>query len=283
MPHDPIYALLHLDVSQSTPHTPWWMLSPITWEAILRITWAGLMGAIVGLERQLKQQSAGLRTHMLVAMGAAVFMILSLYPLTPLGADPAESFKQDPARIAAQIVTGIGFIGGGAVLRSGSSIKGVTTAASLWLMGAVGMVAGNGGFFLSLCISLLGLLILRGVGDLETRYNLKASTSGLVQELVIQLPDLSANEFQSWFETTFSDLILEKSLSWVTPNTHDTTLDHQAHTHHPDIQPATARTELRYLVLPPVPRRRAVSYWREHFRAYPEIYQLSIRWIEADT
>jgi uncharacterized membrane protein YhiD involved in acid resistance len=252
------------------------MLSPITLEAILRITWAGLMGAIVGLERQLKQQSAGLRTHMLVAMGAAVFMILSLYPLTPLGDSSGEVFKQDPARIAAQIVTGIGFIGGGAVLRSGSSIKGVTTAASLWLMGAVGMVAGNGGFFLSLCVSLLGLLILRGVGDLETRYNLKASTSGLVQELVIQLPDISANDFQSWFETTFSDLILEKSLSWVTPKPHEAP-------HHPDIQPAMARTELRYLVLPPVPRKRAVSYWREHFRAYPEIDQLSIRWIEADT
>lgn len=245
-------------------------------EAFCRIAWAALLGGIIGLERQITQKSAGLRTHMLVAMGAAVFMIISLHPLLPLesvygGEDTrGDVFQQDPARIAAQIVTGIGFIGGGAVLRSGNSIRGVTTAASLWLMGGVGMLAGNGEFLLSLCIALLGLLILRGIGTLEQRFNLKSSASGMVQELVVVIPELNHKEFQEWFETAFSDFILEKSASWEVAGSEEAGGEENV-----------AHVEYRYIVHPPVQKNLAISYWREQFTAYPQIRHLSIKWVET--
>ncbi|MCW2679703.1 MAG: MgtC family protein [Frankiales bacterium] len=104
-----------------------------TVDAALRLLAAAGLGAALGLERELNAQPAGFRTHLLVSLGAGLF--------TVAGADLADA---DPARVAAQVVTGIGFLGAGAILREGGSVKGLTTAASLWVTAAVGLACGLG-------------------------------------------------------------------------------------------------------------------------------------------
>jgi putative Mg2+ transporter-C (MgtC) family protein len=114
------------------------------WDVLLRLAVAaGLTGAI-GLERELRERAAGLRTHMLVGVGSALFTIVSAYGWGDFRFSTAEGVVFDPTRIAAQIVTGIGFLGAGAIIRQGLSVRGLTTAAGLWVVAAIGMAAGAG-------------------------------------------------------------------------------------------------------------------------------------------
>jgi putative Mg2+ transporter-C (MgtC) family protein len=113
-------------------------------ELIVRLVVALALGAVIGFEREMDRQPAGFRTHSLVALGSALFTILSAYGFAGVG--------NDPTRIAAQIVSGIGFIGAGTILHHRGSIRGLTTAASLWSVAAIGMAAGA------------GMLVLAGVG-----------------------------------------------------------------------------------------------------------------------
>jgi putative Mg2+ transporter-C (MgtC) family protein len=142
-------------------------------EAILRLFLAFLLGSVVGMEREYTQQSAGLRTHILVCLGSAVFTIVSISDMTQglqmVSTDPNMTYRmvRDPARIAAQIVPGIGFIGGGAVLRHGASIRGLTTAASLWMMASIGMLIGVGYYQLAIVSTLFSFLVLFIIGALE--------------------------------------------------------------------------------------------------------------------
>lgn len=103
-----------------------------------RLSLAALLGGLIGLEREIHSQPAGLRTHMIVALGACLLMLVSLHMEV---LNPAHS---DPARIAAQVVAGIGFLGAGAIMRSGLSVRGLTTAACLWTVAAVGLAVGCG-------------------------------------------------------------------------------------------------------------------------------------------
>jgi putative Mg2+ transporter-C (MgtC) family protein len=107
-------------------------------EVLLRIFVAAALGGAIGLERELRERQAGLRTHLVVSVGAALFTLVSAYGFTDWGV------RVDPTRIAAQIVTGIGFLGAGAIIRQGLSVRGLTTAATLWLVAAIGMAAGAG-------------------------------------------------------------------------------------------------------------------------------------------
>jgi putative Mg2+ transporter-C (MgtC) family protein len=102
----------------------------------LRLVAALVLGAVIGWERELQRMPAGFRTHALVSLGAAIFTVVSAYGLT--------GPQSDPTRIAAQIVSGVGFLGGGAILHHGGTVRGLTTAASLWAVAAVGMAAGAG-------------------------------------------------------------------------------------------------------------------------------------------
>lgn len=113
-------------------------------ELIARLSVALVLGAVIGFEREMDRQPAGFRTHALVALGAALFTIISAYGFS--------GTLVDPTRIAAQIVSGIGFLGAGTILHHGGSIRGLTTAASLWSVAAIGMAAGA------------GMLVLAGVG-----------------------------------------------------------------------------------------------------------------------
>jgi putative Mg2+ transporter-C (MgtC) family protein len=124
-------------------------------EVLLRIFVAAALGGAIGLERELRERQAGLRTHLVVSVGAALFTLVSAYGFS--GFDG----KVDPTRIAAQIVSGIGFLGAGAIIRQGLSVRGLTTAASLWLVAAIGMAAGAG-YWDGALIATLGALLTLG-------------------------------------------------------------------------------------------------------------------------
>ncbi len=124
-------------------------------DLIIKLAFATLLGGILGLEREIHGRPAGLRTHLLVSLGAASFMIMS-----PLVANMSQRFAGDPGRIAAQIVTGIGFLGAGAIVKEGINIRGLTTAACLWIAAAIGMASGAGLFTEALLICILAIFAL---------------------------------------------------------------------------------------------------------------------------
>jgi putative Mg2+ transporter-C (MgtC) family protein len=115
----------------------------LQFELAIRLLVAAALGAAIGFEREIHAHPAGMRTHLLVSEGSAIFTVLSIYGF--VGVLPSgEGSAPDPTRIAAQIVSGIGFLGAGAILKSGTSIRGLTTAASLWATAAVGVAVGAG-------------------------------------------------------------------------------------------------------------------------------------------
>ena len=125
----------------------------------VRLAVAAGLGMVIGIERELREQAAGLRTHMLVAVGSCLFTLVSAY-----GFETSPGATPDPSRVAAQIVTGIGFLGAGAILREGQWVRGLTTAASLWVVAAVGMAVGLGLFWASgvaVAITVASLWLLR--------------------------------------------------------------------------------------------------------------------------
>jgi putative Mg2+ transporter-C (MgtC) family protein len=133
-------------------------MPPITdIELIRRLVTAALLGAALGFEREIRQKDAGLRTNILIAVGAALFTLMSIEISGPSG---------DPGRIAAQIVTGIGFLGAGAIIRTDGGIQGLTTAATVWVNAAVGVAAGGGQYhlaFIATGITLAALLVLHPI------------------------------------------------------------------------------------------------------------------------
>jgi putative Mg2+ transporter-C (MgtC) family protein len=124
-------------------------------EVLLRLFVAAALGGAIGVERELRERQAGLRTHLVVSVGAALFTLVSAYGFSNFDG------KVDPTRIAAQIVSGIGFLGAGAIIRQGLSVRGLTTAASLWLVAAIGMAAGAG-YWDGALIATLGALLTLG-------------------------------------------------------------------------------------------------------------------------
>jgi putative Mg2+ transporter-C (MgtC) family protein len=140
-------------------------LPALNWyEALLRIVIAAGLGAAIGIERELREREAGLRTHMLVSIGSALFTIVSAYGFHEFLTSGQAVVRADPSRIAAQIVTGIGFLGAGAIIRQGLSVRGLTTAATLWVVAAIGMAAGAGyysGAIISTAVVLFSLWPLR--------------------------------------------------------------------------------------------------------------------------
>jgi len=128
------------------------------------------LGGLVGLERELRDHAAGLRTHMLVAMGSCLFTVVSAYGFTEFAAQPSSTaVRADVTRIASQIVVGIGFLGGGAILRDGQSVRGLTTAASLWVTAACGLAVGAGMLRLAAMVAGLACVALAVFKPLEKR------------------------------------------------------------------------------------------------------------------
>ena len=128
-----------------------------SWDVLLRLCAASGLGAAIGFERELHAREAGTRTHMLVALGSCLFTLVGAYGFHDLLAHGATF---DPTRIAAQVVTGIGFLGGGAILRQGLSVRGLTTAGSLWMSAAVGLACGAQAYWAAVFATALTLFAL---------------------------------------------------------------------------------------------------------------------------
>jgi len=137
-------------------------LATLSWyDALGRLALAAALGSIIGLEREVREREAGLRTHLLVSLGSALFTIVSAFGFHDvLTHDPQVVVRLDPSRIAAQIVSGIGFLGAGAIIRQGLSIRGLTTAATLWVVAAIGMAAGAGFYSVAIITTVVALVAL---------------------------------------------------------------------------------------------------------------------------
>jgi putative Mg2+ transporter-C (MgtC) family protein len=130
-------------------------------DVLVRILVAAVLGGVIGIEREVREHTAGFRTHILVSVGAAAFTLASSYGL--------EGTGFDPNRISAQVVTGIGFLGAGAIIRYGVSVRGLTTAASLWTVSAVGLLSAQGFFSAALITTALVVISLYGLRLIEDR------------------------------------------------------------------------------------------------------------------
>ena len=158
---------------QSKCHGP--MIAPLSdVELAQRLLTAALLGALLGFEREVRQKSAGLRTNILIAIGSALFTLMS-YEMA------SEAAGGDPGRIAAQIVTGIGFLGAGAIMRTHAGVQGLTTAATVWVNAAVGVAAGGGEYriaFIATAVTVVVLLVLEPLEGIVQRRWGKGPGSG---------------------------------------------------------------------------------------------------------
>ena len=138
-----------------------------TWQIVIRMLVTAVLGGLVGLERERHNQPAGLRTHIILAIGSTLAMCVSInlamqfHPLAPNG---------DPARLAAQVLSGIGFLGAGAILRYGTNVRGLTTAASLWTIAVVGLAVGAGHYIPAIAATVLLFGVLQALDLLEKKY-----------------------------------------------------------------------------------------------------------------
>jgi putative Mg2+ transporter-C (MgtC) family protein len=136
--------------------------------AFISLSFATLLSGLIGYEREYHGHSAGLRTHILVALGSALVMFLSIYGFG------AEFGDRDPARLAAQVITGVGFIGAGTIIHNGFDIRGLTTATTLWLVMAIGLASGAGQFLIAIVATLIALFALILLRRFEIFVNRKA-------------------------------------------------------------------------------------------------------------
>lgn len=131
------------------------------WDFVWRLVLAALFGTIIGLDREYREKEAGFRTHFLVSLGSALMMIVSQYGFSEILTHNGVSL--DPSRIAAQVVSGIGFIGAGTIIFNHQIVRGLTTAASLWATAGIGLTAGAGMSWLALAATILTLVALEGL------------------------------------------------------------------------------------------------------------------------
>jgi putative Mg2+ transporter-C (MgtC) family protein len=137
-------------------------------ELMLRLLLAAGLGAAIGVEREMRQKPAGLRTNMLIALGSALLVAVSI---------AFGHAGGTPDRVAAQVVTGIGFLGGGAILRSGKSVHGMTTAATIWVNAAVGMAAGAGLYAIAIAATAIALIVLALLPPVESYFARRAGVA----------------------------------------------------------------------------------------------------------
>ena len=130
---------------------------------LARLLLAVFFGALIGLEREQHGRPAGLRTHILVSLGSCLIMLISLY-----GFPGVQS--RDPARLAAQVVSGIGFLGAGTIMREGTSVRGLTTAASLWVVAGIGLAVGTGFYLAGGVATIIAVLVLALLDDVEKKF-----------------------------------------------------------------------------------------------------------------
>ncbi|MEW5805945.1 MAG: MgtC/SapB family protein [Acidobacteriota bacterium] len=134
-------------------------------DVAIKLLIASILGGLIGFEREIHEKPAGLRTNALISLGSALIMIISIYVTKIYG-----TTASDPGRIAAQVITGIGFIGAGVILQSRGSIKGLTTAATIWSVTGVGLAVGCGFYTAALTATIIILIVLLAIGRIEQRF-----------------------------------------------------------------------------------------------------------------
>ena len=158
---------------------------------VIRVLSSVLLGFAIGLEREMTNKYAGLRTNILVCLGACLFTIISIYGFPEVSVTGDELGTRDTARVAAQVVTGIGFIGGGTVLRHGATVFGLTTAATLWVSASIGMACGAGMYGLAIVATVLSILVLVSVRLFEK--NVLISSTKNTRRLKMSISCLNEN------------------------------------------------------------------------------------------
>ncbi|WP_159885230.1 MgtC/SapB family protein [Paenibacillus puerhi] len=153
----------------------------------LRLLLSMLLGGLIGFEREQSSRAAGLRTHMLVCLGSTLIMLLSMYGFADFSR--LDHVQRDPARLAAQVISGIGFLGAGTILYTGKAITGLTTAASLWVVAAIGLAIGAGFYYAAGLACLFALISLFGLHVVEKRYMAHKKTRSIRLEAA-DLPSL---------------------------------------------------------------------------------------------
>ncbi|MEO8852763.1 MAG: MgtC/SapB family protein [Ginsengibacter sp.] len=184
----------------------------INWHEILfRLFLAALFGALVGLERERKDWTAGMRTHMMVCLGSALIMLVSTYGFSDILGTP--NVVLDPSRIAAQVVSGIGFIGAGTILfmRQGR-IRGLTTASGLWTVAAIGLATGGGMYFAAGAATVLAIIILWALQPIENRIKKRFIKRTLrIETNQMANPNSILNKMGSFDFLNFSNFSIDKS------------------------------------------------------------------------
>lgn len=150
------------------------------WQIIARLITAGILGGFIGLERESHGRPAGLRTHILVCVGSTLIMIVSAY------AFPEFGLSRDPARLAAQVVSGIGFLGAGTIMREGANIRGLTTAASLWVVAGIGLAVGSGFYLPGVVTAVLAVGTLTLLDKAER--NIVSSKTVVIESRIVDRP-----------------------------------------------------------------------------------------------
>lgn len=190
---------------------------------ILRIAAGTALGGVIGYERDRHRRPVGLRTHMIVALAAATFMILSAFFKEFQGYTPDDGIEVDASRIAASVVSGIGFLAGGAILRTGLSVQGLTTAAGLWLVTAIGMTAGAGMYLIAVTVTAMGMFVLTLMRRLEdrigdsVRHRIEVTLAGAPEPLFAVFAELGAKVEHLDYERFVEDGTVSLSFDLMVP------------------------------------------------------------------
>nr|WP_166245300.1 MgtC/SapB family protein [Paenibacillus turpanensis] len=158
-----------------------WQVDEVT--IAIRVMIALLLGGLIGLEREYSQHAAGFRTHILVCVGSATIMLLSIYGFSDFVAE--ENVRVDPARLATAVISGIGFLGAGTIMQQGTLVTGLTTAASLWVVAAIGLSVGAGFYFAAFLTTAVVIISLWMLSKVEHRL----ISGGRVKKLTLRLGD----------------------------------------------------------------------------------------------
>lgn len=233
---------------------------PHSYDPILRLLLAALLGSVIGLERERLNWMAGLRTHMLVCVGAALVMLVSAFGFADSLGRP--NVVLDPSRVAAQVVSGIGFLGAGVILLRGDVLRGVNTAASLWSVAGVGLAVGGGMYLAATSATAIILIILAGIKPFENRLSHAAELQGSAAhgprvpdlELLAERDALGARAVCEALRdeaARLTGMVLTPGEPRQGPEQLDT-LDHLSLNFEPVSAPALQRIEQRLLALPGV-------------------------------
>lgn len=165
---------------------------------VIRVLSALLLGFAIGLEREMTNKYAGLRTNILVCLGACIFTIISIYGFPEVSVTGDELGTRDTARVAAQVVTGIGFIGAGTVFRHGATVFGLTTAATLWVSAAIGMACGAGMYTLAILSTIFSIIVLVSVRLFERKILVSSAKNTRRLKMSISCINEKSNEIYDY-------------------------------------------------------------------------------------